>query len=64
MDARFDVELVAVTKRFGTNHRGKPRVAAHSQGQLLLPVGAERLRQDHDTAHDRRAMRRSAKATS
>ena len=48
MDSRFDVELVAVTKRFGTT-------AAVNRVSLRIPrasycclLGPERLRQDHD----------------
>ena len=53
MDARFDVELVAVTKRYGTTCGGSFRCAFRRR--VLLPARTQRMRQDHDSAHDRRA---------
>ena len=53
MDPRFDVELVAVTKRYGDTAGGRRDFVAHSARQLLLSAGPQRLRQDDDVAHDR-----------
>ncbi len=54
MDTRFDVELVAVTKRYGATLAVDAISLRIPHAQLLLPAGAERLRQDHHAAHDRR----------
>ena len=64
MDPRFDVELVAVTKRYGATLAVDGISLRVPQAELLLPAGPQRLRQDLDAAHDRRARGRSPRATS
>ena len=40
MDSRFDVELVAVTKRYGTDRRGGRDLAAHSAAPAIAACWA------------------------
>ena len=62
MSGRYDVELVAVTKRYGAT-TAVDDVSLRIPEELLLPAGTERLRQDHDAAHDRRPRERCPMAT-
>ena len=50
-----EVEVVGVTKRFGETVAVKDLEPDHPARLLLLPAGPQRLRQDHDPAHDRRS---------
>ena len=47
LEPRFDVELVAVTKRFDQTVAVDAISLRIPPRQLLLPAGPERLRQDH-----------------
>jgi hypothetical protein len=51
-DQAFDVELRAVTKRFGSLIAVKRRYPEGAQGRVPLTPGAVRLRQDHLVAAD------------
>ena len=56
MDPRFDVELVAVTKRYGDDRWPSIAISLRiPKAELQLPAGPQRVRQDLDAAHDRRA---------
>ena len=52
---RREIELVAVTKRFGDTVAVDDVSLRIPARRLLLPARAQRLRQDDDPAHDRRA---------
>ena len=54
------VELVGVSKLYGTHARRRRRQPEDPGRQLLLPARAVGLRQDQHAAHDRRPRERSA----
>ena len=58
------LELVAVTKRYGTTLAVDADRPEDPGRHLLLPARPFRLRQDHDAAHDRRPRGRERRATS
>ena len=59
-----EVEVVGRHQALRRDHRGQGSQPDHPARLLLLPAGAQRLRQDHDPAHDRRPREAHRAATS